>query len=89
MINAGVLGLRRMPGNSELLQTSLDLIRKPSADASGGDQTALAETLKKLFAWDVAKGLDLVSMNTPWFFQQNSSPMEHYYGMATELRDLK
>jgi hypothetical protein len=92
VINGGVLGLQRTRRNFELVEAMLEGIRavpdKSSTYASGGDQTVIAETLKRRLNWDLEAGLDLIGLNTPWFFQDDSSLMVHYYGMAAELRAL-
>lgn len=73
-----------------LLGEMLDGIRavkdKSSTRASGGDQTVIANLLQRELGWTLADGLDLISLNTPWFFQQDNSLMVHYYGMVNELR---
>ena len=90
LINAGMLGFRRTPRNMTLLGEMLDGIRavkdKSSTYASGGDQTVIANLLQRELGWTLADGLDLISLNTPWFFQQDNSLMVHYYGMVNELR---
>ena len=90
LINAGMLGFRRTAQNQSLLEQMLNGIRavkdKSSTYASGGDQTVIANLLKNELGWTLADGLDLISLNTPWFFQQDSSLMVHYYGMVNELR---
>ncbi|QXZ09253.1 hypothetical protein KUF54_14665 [Comamonas sp. Y33R10-2] len=90
LINAGMLGFRRTQKNTALLAEMLDGIRavkdKSSTYASGGDQTVIANLLQRELGWTLADGLDLISLNTPWFFQQGSSQLVHYYGMVNELR---
>ena len=92
IINAGALGFRRTSRNLELVARIFESIcavpDKSSTYASGGDQTVVADILTNELGWNLDTGLDLVSLNTPWFFQQDSSLMVHYYGMATELRAL-
>ncbi|RZF24398.1 hypothetical protein EVC45_38910 [Paraburkholderia sp. UYCP14C] len=92
IINAGVLGLRQTRRNFELLEHILASIRavsdKSSTYASGGDQTVIADILKDQPGWDLEAALSLVDLNTPWFFQQDSSLMVHYYGMAAGLRAM-
>ncbi|WP_244106532.1 hypothetical protein [Paraburkholderia phenazinium] len=89
IINAGVLGLRRSSRNFELVEHILESIRavpdRSSTYASGGDQTVIADILKSQLGWDLDAGMSLVGLNTPWFFQQDSSLMVHYYGMGTDL----
>lgn len=90
LINSGMLGFRCTAKNQMLLEQMLNGIRavkdKSSTYASGGDQTVIANLLKSELGWTLSDGLDLISLNTPWFFQQDCSLMVHYYGMVNELR---
>jgi hypothetical protein len=90
IINGGVFGFRQTSGNLKLLEAIFEAIKavpdKSSTYASGGDQTVIANLLKRELNWDLDTGVDFVGLNTPWFFQQESSMMIHYYGMVTELR---
>ena len=92
VLNSGFLGFRNTVGNAELLgrvvQVSEAVPDRSSVYASNGDQQVFCHLLTEHSAWSLPAGVDLLTANTPWFYQQADSLCVHYYGMTTESRLL-
>ncbi|SAK68344.1 galactosyl transferase GMA12/MNN10 domain protein [Caballeronia hypogeia] len=90
VINAGVLGFRRKPAVSAFVEEIYENVSaapdKSSTYANGGDQTIIANLLSERLGWKVEHGVDCMSINTPWYFQQADSLMVHFVAIQSPLR---
>ncbi|BAO89537.1 hypothetical protein [Caballeronia cordobensis] len=90
VINAGVLGFRRKPATlafvDEIHANVSAAPDKSSTYANGGDQTIIANLLTDRLGWKLEHGLDCMTINTPWYFQQADSLMVHFVAIQSPLR---
>lgn len=93
IINSGVLDFRRKPATIafvEEIHAHLSAAPdKSSTYANGGDQTVIANLLVDRLGWELKHGLDCMTINTPWYFQQADSLMVHYMAITTPLRGMQ
>ncbi|SAK98996.1 galactosyl transferase GMA12/MNN10 domain protein [Caballeronia calidae] len=91
-INAGLLGFRRKPATIAFVEEIYAHVNaapdKSSTYANGGDQTIIANLLTERLGWKLENGLDCMSINTPWYFQQADSLMVHFVAIVSPLRAL-
>ncbi|SAL62187.1 galactosyl transferase GMA12/MNN10 domain protein [Caballeronia arvi] len=90
VINAGVLGFRRKPATLAFVDEIHAHVSaapdKSSTYANGGDQTIIANLLTDRLGWKLEHGLDCMTINTPWYFQQADSLMVHFVAIQTPMR---
>ncbi|SAK77692.1 galactosyl transferase GMA12/MNN10 domain protein [Caballeronia catudaia] len=90
VINAGVLGFRRKPATLAFVDEIHAHVSaapdKSSTYANGGDQTIIANLLTDRLGWKLEHGIDCMTVNTPWYFQQADSLMVHFVAIHTNLR---
>jgi hypothetical protein len=90
VINAGLLGFRRKPATLAFVDEIHEHVSaapdKSSTYANGGDQTIIANLLTDRLGWKLEHGLDCMTVNTPWYFQQADSLMVHFVAIQTPLR---
>ncbi|WP_321799841.1 hypothetical protein [Caballeronia sp. J97] len=90
VINAGVLGFRQKPATIAFVDEIHEHVSaapdKSSTYANGGDQTIIANLLTDRLGWKLEHGLDCMTINTPWYFQQKDSLMVHFVAIQTPMR---
>ncbi|KXV12363.1 hypothetical protein CR51_06685 [Caballeronia megalochromosomata] len=90
VINAGVLGFRQKPAVMAFVEEIHEHVSaapdKSSTYANGGDQTIIANLLSDRLGWKLEHGLDCMTINTPWYFQQPDSLMVHFVAIQSPMR---
>lgn len=92
LINSGIVGFRNTEDNLALVraiwQRIVSVKDKSDVYASGGDQSVFCETLIAERNWKLDSVVDCITLNTPWYFQQDNSLCVHFLGIANEMRAL-
>jgi hypothetical protein len=90
VINAGVLGFRSKPATIAFVEEIYEHVSaapdKSTTYANGGDQTIIANLLIDRLGWKLEHGLDCMTINTPWYFQQADSLMVHFVAIQSSMR---
>lgn len=91
-LNSGIVGLRNTAENFLLLD---DLMRRTQAvhDKSGvytngGDQSVWIAVFEHFGLTTDEPLVDVLTLNTPWYFQQPDSFMVHYFAIWNDVRAL-
>jgi hypothetical protein len=85
-----VLGFRSKPATIAFVEEIYEHVSaapdKSTTYANGGDQTIIANLLIDRLGWKLEHGLDCMTINTPWYFQQADSLMVHFVAIQSSMR---